>query len=165
VEKLAKDGAAATLFFHNPNIYPRGEYERRKAEVVKIAGLYKMPLVDTDYRHGDFTAAAKGLEHCPERGGRCAACFLLRLSGAAKYARENGFDSFASTLAFSRWKSFAQVAEAGAKASAIYGVPYLSVDWRKSGLPARAREIVAERGIYRQDYCGCEYSAKTARRA
>ena len=158
VELLAERGVDATLFFYNPNIFPSDEYARRKAEVVRVARLYAMPLIDTDYRPEEFAAVAKGFEHCPERGERCAACFLLRLSRTAGYAKANGFDSFASTLAMSRWKSLAQVDAAGKKASALHEIPYLAIDWRRLGLDGRAREIAAAQDIYRQDYCGCEYS-------
>jgi predicted adenine nucleotide alpha hydrolase (AANH) superfamily ATPase len=109
--------------------------------------------------------ATHGLENCPERGERCAACFLLRLTRTAQYAKANGFNCFTSTLAFSRWKNQEQVAKAGEAAAEAHGVPYIHIDWRKGGgMPARAKEIISERGIYEQSYCGCEYSMKNRKR-
>jgi predicted adenine nucleotide alpha hydrolase (AANH) superfamily ATPase len=160
VEFLALNRRDATLFFHNPNIYPREEYEKRKHEVLKVARTYGMPCVDTEYRPEEFDAVAAGLEKEPERGRRCSACFFLRLSRAAEYARQNGYDCFASTLGFSRWKNPMQVDEAGAKAAAMHGVIYLPVDWRKEGLQPRSRELIREQEIYEQSYCGCKWSMK-----
>jgi predicted adenine nucleotide alpha hydrolase (AANH) superfamily ATPase len=160
VEFMAENKVDATLLFYNPNIYPEAEYEKRKAEVVRIAGLYGVPFVDADYSPEDYVRATVGFGACPERGPRCGACFLLRLMFAAKYAQENGFDCFASTLGFSRFKDSSQVDAAGAMASASYGVPYLDIDWKSGVLPARAAEIIREQKIYRQRYCGCIYSKK-----
>lgn len=160
VEFLHKNNINATLFFYNPNIYPREEYEKRKSEVLRIADLYHIPVIDTDYTPNDYETATKGLEDCPERGARCSACFFLRLEKTAIYANQNGFDYFTSTLAVSRWKSLEQVDTVAQKVSKLQNFPYLNVNWRREGLQERAREIIEENNIYRQNYCGCIHSFK-----
>ncbi|MDR1008651.1 MAG: epoxyqueuosine reductase QueH [Rickettsiales bacterium] len=158
VEQIARAGTDATLFFYNPNIYPQTEYEKRKSEVLRIAKLYGVKVIDADYRPEEYDKAVKGLESCPERGERCSACFYLRLAETARVARENGFANFTSTLGFSRHKNLAQVHAAGEKAAANYEIPYLAMDFRAGDAQLRAAELAKEHNIYRQTYCGCKFS-------
>ncbi|MDE6224236.1 MAG: epoxyqueuosine reductase QueH [Alphaproteobacteria bacterium] len=161
VEFLAKSKINATLFFYNPNIFPKQEYEHRKSEVLRIANLYNIPFIDTDYIPEEYLKATNGLETCPERGKRCDSCFSLRLTKTAIFARDNGFDYFTSTLAVSRWKSLEQVNRIGKSVSNMIHIPYLDINWRKQGLQERTREIIKENNIYEQDYCGCPYSIRS----
>jgi predicted adenine nucleotide alpha hydrolase (AANH) superfamily ATPase len=162
VEALAGGGAeGATVLFYNPNIFPEEEYLRRKAGVARVCETFGVPAVDLDYEPEAWARAVKGLERCPERGARCSACFYLRLARAAKYAAGNGFECFSSTLGFSRFKDAGQVLLAAKRAQRDFGVPYADIGWRS--LSARTDEIVRESGIYRQKYCGCKFSLKTAR--
>ncbi|MDR2098990.1 MAG: epoxyqueuosine reductase QueH [Rickettsiales bacterium] len=163
VEFLAKNGVDATLFFYNPNIHPREEYEKRKREAIRVAGRYALPFVEGEYEPAAYDAATAGFEGEPERGARCSRCFFLRLSRAAEYARENGYDGFSSTLGFSRWKNPLQVDEEGKRAEAASGTRYLPVDWRREGLQPRARELIREQEIYEQKYCGCRWSMNKKR--
>lgn len=160
VDFIAKNKIDATLFFYNPNIYPEEEYIKRKNEVIRIAKLYNIPFIDTGYTPEDYAQSTIGLGYCEERGKRCDACFLLRLTKTGIYARDNNFDYFTSTLAVSRWKSLEQVSNAGKKAEKISHVPYLDINWRKNGLQETAHNIIKKQEIYEQDYCGCIYSFK-----
>lgn len=158
IDFIAKNHIDMTIFFHNPNIYPLDEYLHRKAEVIRLAKIYNIPVIDTDYTPDEYLNATKGMAHCPERGSRCTICFTLRLMKTALYAKSHGFDYFTSTLAFSRWKSLAQVDECGAKISAETGVPYLPINWRKCGIQETSRRVIRENNLYEQNYCGCIYS-------
>lgn len=86
VECLLDNGVCPTLFFCNPNIYPREEYERRKAECIRHAGRLGLDFVDADYDHDGWVAEMRGLENEPERGARCLRCFTSRLRRTARYA-------------------------------------------------------------------------------
>jgi predicted adenine nucleotide alpha hydrolase (AANH) superfamily ATPase len=100
-----------------------------------------------------------GLEKEPERGKRCLECFRMRLSATAWMAHENGFDTIATTLASSRWKDLAQIAEAGKQAVASYPcITFWDKNWRKDGLSERRNVLLKENGFYNQRYCGCEFS-------
>jgi predicted adenine nucleotide alpha hydrolase (AANH) superfamily ATPase len=158
VEFLAKNKIDATLFFYNPNIYPKEEYLKRKNEVIRIANFYNINFIDTDYTPLDYEKATKGLGLCPERGYRCEACFSLRLMKTALYARDYNFDYFTSTLGFSRWKDLSQVDRVGRNVEHITNVDYLDINWRKCGIQERTHEIINEQKIYEQNYCGCIYS-------
>ena len=158
VDFIAEHNLNFTLFFYNPNIYPEEEYNHRKNEVIRLAKMYNINFIDTDYTPKDYFQSTQGLKSCPERGERCFLCFSLRLLKTALYARDNGFDYFTSTLGFSRWKDLKQVDIAGFNVEHITNVPYLDVNWRKCGIQERARKVVKELNIYEQNYCGCIYS-------
>ena len=120
-----------TLFFYNPNIYPKEEYIHRKNEVIRLAKLYNIPFIDSDYEPNVYEKVTRGLGICAERGGLCFICFSLRLLKTALYARSHGFDYFSSTLAFSRWKDINQVDTAGFEVEHRTSMPYLDINWRK----------------------------------
>ena len=163
VECLLDNGVCPTLFFCNPNIYPREEYERRKAECIRHAGRLGLDFVDADYDHDGWVAEMRGLENEPERGARCLRCFTSRLRRTARYAGEQGFSLFTTTLASSRWKDLNQINEAGrAAAIEVPGFDFWEQNWRKGGLQERRRELIAEYCFYNQTYCGCEYSLRAA---
>ncbi len=159
IEWLLANDIRPTLFYCNPNIYPREEYDIRKAECTRYARSLGLDIVDADYDHEAWLAHMKGLEDEPERGRRCLQCFRLRLTATARYAYEHGFDRIATTLASSRWKSLEQIAEAGREAASRFpGVEFWDKNWRKGGLSERRRILLAENGFYNQQYCGCEFS-------
>ena len=113
IEHLMKHGVTPVIYYCNPNIYPREEYEIRKNECTRYAESLGLEIVDADYDHENWLEAVKGLETEPERGGRCLKCFKLRLLRTAEYAVAHGFRVITSTLASSRWKSLDQINEAG----------------------------------------------------
>jgi len=161
VEHLLHSGVRPTIYYYNPNIFPLEEYERRKRESQRHAALLGLDFVDGDYEHDTWRAAVRGYEGEPERGERCLMCFRHRLASAARYAHENSFKAFATTLATSRWKSLEQIAQAGAYAASLFkGLTFLAQNWRKGGLSERRNELVRQYGFYNQQYCGCEYSIR-----
>ncbi len=150
-----------TLYYYNPNIFPREEYEIRKSECSRYARSLGVEMIDGDYDHSHWLEQVNGLESEPERGKRCLQCFRLRMWEAARVAQENGFHRFATTLASSRWKSLEQIAEAGHWAASQFdGVTFWEKNWRKGGLSERRRVLLAQNGFYNQQYCGCEFSCR-----
>ena len=109
IEALLQNGITPVIYYCNPNIYPREEYEIRKNECTRYAQALGLEIVDADYDHENWLAEMKGLENEPERGGRCLKCFKLRLLRTAQYARERGIKVITTTLASSRWKSLDQI--------------------------------------------------------
>ena len=148
------------IFWSNSNIYNKEEYEKRRAEILRYAGLFGIEVIDDDYDHSAWTEqVAKGRENAPERGPRCVECFAFRLICAARYAAENGFCTLTTSLASSRWKSLEQVDEAGRRACAqVKNVQWWGRNWRKGGLQPRRNEIIREQAFYNQTFCGCEFS-------
>ncbi len=162
IEALVREGIRPAIFWSNSNIYGREEYEKRKAEILRYAALFSLDVIDDDYDHADWLMeVASGREDAPERGSRCLECFRYRLLRAARYASGHGFDTLATSLASSRWKSLEQVDEAGRWACGqVEGVRWWGRNWRKGGLQPRRNEIIKEQGFYNQTFCGCEYSMK-----
>lgn len=152
-----------TVFFYNPNIQPKKEYELRKDENMRFAEQHNIPFIDADYDVDNWFARAKGMEHEPERGIRCTMCFDMRLERTALYAHEHGFDAIASSLGISRWKNMEQINDCGYRAAAHYdGIAYWDYNWRKKGGSARMLEISKQEQFYMQEYCGCAYSLRDA---
>lgn len=159
IEAIKAGGLPFTVFYYNPNIDPRDEYERRKADNKRFAEKLGVPFVDADYDPDVWRARIKGLENEPERGARCTACFSLRLERAAFYAHEKGYNTFATSLGISRWKNLEQVNACGRQAAARYDdVTFWDYNWRKNGGSERRFLISRREGFYEQKYCGCVYS-------
>lgn len=153
-----------TILYYNPNIYPPKEYHRREQELERFlvdAGIAGITLVEDTYDPADFYSAVKGLETEPERGGRCTVCYRLRMERAAAYAKEHGFDWFTTTLSISPVKDPVRINEIGQALEKQYGVRHLPSEFRKKNGYKRSLELSAEYGLYRQDYCGCEFSVRT----
>ncbi len=150
-----------TLFYYNPNIFPPEEYEKRlfnQKKVIEKTGY--ATLMPSEYDHGEFLAAAKGLEKEREGGKRCTECFKIRLQKTAKAATEGGFDYFATTLSVSPHKNAALLGKLGEEIGREYGVKHLPSDFKKREGYKRSIELSKELELYRQDYCGCEFSAR-----
>ena len=161
VEWLMANGVQPVIYYFNPNIWPREEYEIRKEESKRHAASLGIRWIDDDYNHNVWLQGVCGLEGEPERGRRCEQCFTLRLMAAARKARELGIRYFATTLASSRWKSLEQIERAGLAAEQAVGdVTFWAQNWRKGGLQERRNQLLKEYGFYNQQYCGCEFSAR-----
>lgn len=159
IECMLANGLRPLIYYCNPNIFPLEEYEIRKAECTRYAQSLGLTIVDADYNHEDWLAGVRGMETEPERGGRCLKCFKLRLCDAARYAQENGYKVFTTTLASSRWKNLSQINEAGNYAAQAFpGTIFWQQNWRKGGLSERRKILLAEHAFYNQQYCGCEFS-------
>lgn len=161
MEAMSASGIDYTIYFYNPNIHPREEYEIRKAENIRFAEKEGIPFIDADYDTENWFARAKGLEWEPEKGARCTMCFDMRFERTALYAYENGFPVITSCLGISRWKDMDQINGCGEKAAAKYpGVLYWTFNWRKGGGAQRMLEISKRERFYQQEYCGCIYSLR-----
>jgi hypothetical protein len=161
LEAMKASGLDFSIYFYNPNIHPREEYELRKEESIRFATKMEIPFIDADYDSDRWFERVKGLEWEPERGKRCAECFDMRLERTALYAHENGYKLFTSCLGISRWKNMAQVNECGHRAAARYDdLTYWDYNWRKGGGANRMIEISKREEFYQQEYCGCIYSLR-----
>ncbi len=161
LERL-KDRFRITILYYNPNIDERAEYEKRKAEQIRLlkeTGWAE--FLDCDHETEAFEKIAKGLEGEPERGKRCYACYALRLFKTAEAAANGGYEYFATTLTLSPHKNADWLNELGEKAGEKYNVKYLYSDFKKQGGYYRSIELSKRYGLYRQDFCGCRFSKPT----
>lgn len=177
VERLTEDGVKPVVFFYNPNIMPKEEYEHRKEESKRHAQRYGLEWIEGTYEpqrwleliEKEEQKSGKDLKHERERGNRCELCFEIRLRASFKVARERGIDYVATTLASSRWKDITQVNRAGEKieqeeADGQKEINFWSRNWRKGGLQERRNELLKEGQYYNQQYCGCPYSLRKEER-
>lgn len=157
-----------TLYYYNPNISPKTEYETRLAELERL--VREMPAASGirvtvgSYEPQAFFDIAKGHETEDEGGARCAACYRLRLTEAAREAKKKGCDYFTTTLSISPYKNAEKLNAIGEELSAEYGVQYLFSDFKKKDGYKRSIALSAAYRLYRQDYCGCVYSKAQAQR-
>jgi predicted adenine nucleotide alpha hydrolase (AANH) superfamily ATPase len=161
MEALVASKIQPTLFFYNPNIHPRKEYEIRKDENIRFAKDLGITFIDADYDKENWFDRVKGLEDEPERGERCTVCFDMRFERTALYAAENNFSLISSTLGISRWKNMDQINNSGERAASRYDqIVYWSFNWRKKGGSQRMIELSKREEFYQQEYCGCVYSLR-----
>ncbi len=151
-----------TVLFFNPNIYPEDEYKKRLSEQKKLIELMNfenpVSLLTVPYDYYEFLTSSSGLENEKEGGARCTECFRLRLGRCAEIAKERGFDVFATTLSVSPHKNAELLNSIGEELSGKYGVAYLPSDFKKREGYKRSIELSKKYDIYRQEYCGCEFS-------
>ena len=158
VRVLKEDGWEPTLFFFNPNIYPHEEYLRRKAAAEALARAEGIRLVEDAPDHTAWQeAVAEGFEECKEGGARCARCFRFSLVRAAARMRELGCDAFTTSLTVSPHKRSALLHAIGREVGGDAFVPY---DFKKQNGFQDSNRRAAALGLYRQIYCGCEYSVR-----
>ena len=153
-----------TVFYYNPKITDEAEYRKRSLELQKLLREMRLSnpprFLEGPYDPERFLRAAEGLEDQPEGGERCRQCFSLRLSKTGETAKAKGFDYFTTTLTISPMKNAALLNEIGESVSAECGVPFLPSDFKKNNGYLRSIELSKQYDLYRQDYCGCEYSKR-----
>lgn len=164
VPRLIGDGHEVTMLFANSNIDTREEFEKRKAEAEKLAKHDGVRFVALPYDHGEWLReVAAGYESEPEKGKRCARCFRYNLAKTAAYAAEHGISSFTTSLTVSPHKVSSMIFEA-AKSLTIHCPPppststFLPYDFKKREGFKLSVKRAEELGLYRQSYCGCEFS-------
>ena len=155
-----------TVFYYNPNISPREEYEDRTEEVKRLIrelpAVHPIRFVEGTYHPEEFYEAVKGHEEDPEGGERCAICFRQRLSETARLAKEGGYDWFTTTLTISPLKNASRLNAIGEELGEKYGVRFLNSDFKKKNGYKRSTELSAQYHLYRQNYCGCVFSKREA---
>ena len=153
-----------TVFYYNPNISSVDEYNKRLNEEKRFVVEYPfdndIKVVNGEYDNDKFEEIIKGLENEKEGGARCFKCYRLRLEESAKYAKENNFDYFTTTLTISPYKNANKLNEIGKELEELYGIKYLYSDFKKKNGYKRSIELSHEYNLYRQDYCGCVYSVR-----
>ena len=151
-----------TVLYYNPNIEPFNEYEKRKEEqkrfIKTFKGKNKIDFLDCDYDNESFKNIAKGYEDAPEGGERCHRCYNLRMEKTCILAKEKGYDYFCTTLSVSPFKNSQVLNQIGYDLEQKYNVKYLYSDFKKEDGYKKSIEYSKKYNLYRQNYCGCNYS-------
>ncbi|MBQ3310952.1 epoxyqueuosine reductase QueH [bacterium] len=146
------------VYFYNPNIFPRAEYNKRLEAQIKLCEYYNCELIQGEYSPEKYVDYVKGYEKEPEGGLRCNLCFDMRLKETAKKAKELGINNFTTSIVISPHKNFDKISEIGMNVSAVYGITYVAINFRKKDGFLKTNKIANGLGLYRQNYCGCQYS-------
>jgi len=158
-ERLLNEGEwEITSFYYNPNTRPWGEWEKRLYNlqfIIQKAQFKGIELIVPKQDEGEFMDSVKGSEAEAEGGKRCEICFRLRLRKTAWWAKDNGFDSFGTTLTVSPHKNAELINRIGRDLAEEFRVNFLDADFKKKDGFKRSTQLCREYGIYRQSYCGC----------
>ncbi len=151
-----------TTLFYNPNLDTEKEFLKRQNEMgemlSKMRTKFPVELVETDWRKDEFLQAVKGMEDLKEGGLRCKKCFELRLSETAKMAKDKEAKYFTTTLSISPMKNSQLLNQVGEDLSKQFNVLHLPSDFKKNSGYLKSIELSKKFGLYRQNYCGCEFS-------
>ncbi|QQK07007.1 epoxyqueuosine reductase QueH [Miniphocaeibacter halophilus] len=151
-----------TLFYYNPNIFPKKEYfirlEEQKKVIKKIPSKYPIDLIEGEYIPKKYYDSIKGYEDLGEGTERCFRCYEFRMKQAAFLCKKYKMDYFTTTLSISPYKNANKINEIGEKIALEYKVKHLPSDFKKKGGYQRSIELSKIWNLYRQDYCGCIFS-------
>ena len=152
IETLRGEEIEPVGFWFNPNIHPFTEYRARRNCLRTYAGEIGLTLLEkNDYALRPFIREVAGdIEH------RCERCYDIRLGEAARFACENGFDAFTSSLFISPYQQHELMKTVAEDAAARFGVKFFYRDFRPYF--REGQERAREKGFYMQKYCGCIFS-------
>jgi len=156
--QLLQKEYAVTIYFYNPNIHPRKEYEKRFQAVKDLSERWGYSLLIGPYEVKEWISKIRGFEEEPEGGERCRICYRMRLEKTAQAASSRGFDFFGTTLTVSPHKKANVIHEIGEKYESQFDVRYLEADFKKKDGFKLSCSLSRQEGLYRQHYCGCLFS-------
>jgi len=150
-----------TVYYDNDNIDTLEEYNKREEELSKVIESFDdIKLIVKEYEPKRYYEVVKGKEHLGEFSERCSNCMALRMEDTCKYAKDNGYDFFTTTLSISPYKSSKEINTIGYMLADKYNVGFLYSDFKKENGYQDSIKMSHELGLYRQDYCGCVFSKK-----
>ena len=153
VSDLLSEGIRPDILYYNPNIHPKFEFERRKEQIVKLGEIYDLKCFYSDDFFMDLWLQ-KGWEG--KYTSRCEMCYFLRMDYVAKFASENGYDSFGTSLLVSPYQQHDTITRIAIECAKKYDIRFSYYDWRPHF--REGQNMAREHGLYRQKYCGCIYS-------
>ena len=165
IERVLAD-YKVSIFFYNPCITDKEEYEKRKEAQIKFLNAFnenlpeedKVEFIEGEYLPEEFFEVAAEYADEPEGGLRCTECFKLRLDRTARAALKMGYDIFGTTLTVSPHKNYNLISAIGCEIGSKYNVEFLDIDFKKKAGFQRSIQMSKEYELYRQNYCGCEFS-------
>jgi predicted adenine nucleotide alpha hydrolase (AANH) superfamily ATPase len=161
LERL-RDCYTPVVYWYNPNIHPRAEYQLRLEDMRKLCAKLRVELIEGPYLPAEWGRAVAKFRQLPERSVRCEQCFRLRMEATAREALARGIGVFTVTLSAARQKDSRTLARIGSAVGEALGVPYLDQDFKKRGGSDRVVVLAREYGLHRQSYCGCSFSRSAA---
>lgn len=153
IERLLEEGYEPVLFFSNSNIFPNEEFLKRYENLLIVAQHHNLEVIIDSWDHDQWLEWIKGLENEPEHGARCSRCFRFNLLRTEKKAKELSILLFCTTLTVSRFKKSATIFAMGEDLEG-----FEPIDFKKKDGFTKSVKLAKEMNLYRQEYCGCEFS-------
>lgn len=158
IQRLLEEGFEPVLCYGNSNIWPKEENDKRYEELLKVSQFYGgLEVIRLVYDHESWLSFIHGLEQEPEHGKRCLKCFEFNLAQACQEAKKLGIKWFTTTLTVSRFKKSESIFSVGSQFEG-----FTPIDFKKKDGFAKSVKMSTQLGLYRQKYCGCEFSLATA---
>lgn len=153
IDRLRKEGIEPTVYWYNPNIHPYKEYEARRDCLKEYTKSINVEAIfEEEYGLREFCKNVIG-----DLNNRCTNyCYKVRLEKTVIYAKQNGYDTFTTTLFVSPYQKHEEIKRICEELAQKYDINFLYIDFRvgfREG-QAKAREL----GLYMQKYCGCIFS-------
>lgn len=155
IERLLEEGYEPVLFFSDSNIFPYEEFMKRYENLMIVAQHYGLETILDSWNHDEWLEWIKGHENDREHGARCSLCFRFNLLRTKAKAEELGIHKFTTTLTVSRFKSSGTIFSQGEDLEG-----FEKIDFKKKDGFNRSIQISKELGLYRQKWCGCEFSLR-----
>lgn len=147
-----------TWYFCNPNLNSLEEYNKRLGAVKLVADKFNIPLIVEPYKHDAWLEIVKGHESDPEKGERCRICYRDRLARTARLAKEKKFLYFSTSLLVSPYKDSKAIRKISSSLAEENNIKFLDLDFQANDGYRKSQDLAKELGIYRQKFCGCEFS-------
>ncbi len=160
VSQILKKDYKVILYFYNPNIFPEKEYQKRLEETKRIAKKFSLKVIEGEYNHKEWLKLVRGHEQDPEREERCRICYYERLEKTAKLAKKLGIKYFTTTLTISPHKDASAILSFGKEIASKFDLIFLERDFKKKDGFKKSVQLSRKLGLYRQNYCGCEFSRR-----
>jgi epoxyqueuosine reductase len=164
LESAKNDNLETTIYYYNPNIHPRAEYTARLKAMQQVAAENGIKIIIPDWKPREYFS---GINPSPlgklgaspfDKGdpvgkpNRCVKCWNLRLGATAKFAHDNNFEYFSSTLVTSDYQDQEKIEKIALDMAKKYKVKF----WK----PKKMCGDLKTSGFYKQFFCGCVYSMK-----
>lgn len=158
--ELLEQGFDIDIYYSNPNIDTKEEFEKRSTEQIRIAGILNknIQVIVDSYDNNLFNEAIKGKEYLGEKSIRCYECYKLRMERTCLYAKEHGYDYWTTSLSISPHKNSDWINEIGKILEEKYQMPFIYSNFKLKDGFKRSIELSKQYDLYRQNYCGCHYS-------
>ena len=149
-----------TWYYYNSNLCDREEYDKRLAAIYEMAKKFEIKLIVEPYNHKEWLLKVKGRENDLECGARCQICYFDRLLKTVRLAKEKKFDLFSTSLLVSPYKDAEAIKKISRDLAPQYKVKFLEEDFQSDNAYTKSQSLAKELGIYRQKFCGCDYSKR-----
>ncbi|GAB6188445.1 hypothetical protein JCM30566_01840 [Marinitoga arctica] len=156
-KKLKEKRIIYTAFFYNPNIYPYEEYNKRYKAFLKLKDMWHFEEIKSEYNHKEFLEVMKNVDIKDEKN-RCYNCMYFRIEKAVIEAKSKGYEFFSTTLLSSPRKSHEDIKKISKELEKKYSIKFLYENFRSNNAISEGAKFCKINNIYRQQYCGCEYS-------